>query len=185
MPTEMELTLEQTQQGVSYEVSFDESNTYVLERFDTSAGNPVKEILLKLNLPDHRILKDGHGVEQANAKQPLDSELDLACKYATRIQEWLVYVQDTYPNAITPSAKKVTVKPMNNLKKVRFAEPLTSSSKIQQVESSNTSDTNTPVLSSTGVKCSTSNYGSKPPGNKKNDKISQTPSRNKKNKVEA
>ncbi|GJV24259.1 hypothetical protein Tco_1376954 [Tanacetum coccineum] len=87
MPTEMELTLEQTQQGVSYEVSnirvisftmkmeilleptsnklivehaeFDESDTYVLERFDTSAGNPVKEILLKLNLPDHRILKDG------------------------------------------------------------------------------------------------------------------------------
>ncbi|GKA18585.1 hypothetical protein Tco_0698500 [Tanacetum coccineum] len=59
MPTEMELTLEQTQQGVSYEVSFDESDTHVLERFDTSAGNPVKEILLKLNLPDHRsILTD-------------------------------------------------------------------------------------------------------------------------------
>ncbi|GJY69347.1 hypothetical protein Tco_0472329 [Tanacetum coccineum] len=59
MPTEMELTLEQTQQGVSYEVSFDESDTHVLERFNTSAGNPVKEILLKLNLPDHRILKVG------------------------------------------------------------------------------------------------------------------------------
>ncbi|GJX86114.1 putative peptidase S10, serine carboxypeptidase, alpha/beta hydrolase [Tanacetum coccineum] len=43
VPTEMELTLEQTQQ----------------ERFDTSTGNPVKQILLKLNLPDHRILKDG------------------------------------------------------------------------------------------------------------------------------
>ncbi|GJW88317.1 hypothetical protein Tco_0163657 [Tanacetum coccineum] len=28
-------------------------------RFDTSAENPIKEILLKLNLPDHRILKDG------------------------------------------------------------------------------------------------------------------------------
>ncbi|GJR83546.1 putative reverse transcriptase domain-containing protein [Tanacetum coccineum] len=42
MPTEMELTLEQTQQGVSYEVS-----------------NHVKEILLKLNLPDHKsILTD-------------------------------------------------------------------------------------------------------------------------------
>ncbi|GJY20735.1 integrase, catalytic region, zinc finger, CCHC-type containing protein, partial [Tanacetum coccineum] len=36
-----------------------------------------------------------------------------------------------------------------------------------------------------GVKCSTSNCGSKPPGNKRNDRISQTPSRNKKNKVEA
>ncbi|GJW44434.1 hypothetical protein Tco_0073233 [Tanacetum coccineum] len=59
MPTEMELTLEQTQQGVSYEVSYDESNTYVLERFNTTAGNPVKKILLKLNLSDHRsILTD-------------------------------------------------------------------------------------------------------------------------------
>ncbi|GJT41686.1 hypothetical protein Tco_0941551 [Tanacetum coccineum] len=28
-------------------------------RFYTLSGNPVKEILLKLNLPDHRILKDG------------------------------------------------------------------------------------------------------------------------------
>ncbi|GJT30192.1 hypothetical protein Tco_0910467 [Tanacetum coccineum] len=38
---------------------YDESNTYVLERFNTTAGNPVNEILLKLNLPDHRpILTD-------------------------------------------------------------------------------------------------------------------------------
>ncbi|GJW57462.1 retrovirus-related pol polyprotein from transposon TNT 1-94 [Tanacetum coccineum] len=36
-----------------------------------------------------------------------------------------------------------------------------------------------------GLKCSTSNCGSKPTGNKKNDRISQTPSRNMKNKVEA
>ncbi|GJW99102.1 hypothetical protein Tco_0180910 [Tanacetum coccineum] len=85
MPTEMELTLEQTQQGVSHEVSnirvnsftmkmeillestsnklmvehaeYDESNTYVLERFNTTAGNPVKKILLKLNLSDHRLCK--------------------------------------------------------------------------------------------------------------------------------
>ncbi|GJS62475.1 hypothetical protein Tco_0657259 [Tanacetum coccineum] len=114
----------------------------------------------------------------------LNSNL-IVTKYATRIQELLVYVQNTCPNAIIPSAKKVTVKPMNNVKKVRFAEPLTSSSNIKQVESSNTSDFNTPVLSSTRVKCSTSNCGSKPPGNKKNDRILQTPSRNKKNKIEA
>ncbi|GKC76215.1 hypothetical protein Tco_1126989 [Tanacetum coccineum] len=84
MPTEMELTLEQTQQGVSYEVlvftmkmeilleptsnklmvehaEYDESNTYVLERFNTTAGNPVKKILLKLNLSNHRLFKDGGG----------------------------------------------------------------------------------------------------------------------------
>ncbi|GJU30893.1 hypothetical protein Tco_1174482 [Tanacetum coccineum] len=29
------------------------SNVLLVERFDTSAGNPVKEILLKLNLPDN------------------------------------------------------------------------------------------------------------------------------------
>ncbi|GKB93194.1 hypothetical protein Tco_0979331 [Tanacetum coccineum] len=46
--------------SVTYsKIHFDESNANVLERFYTSAGNPVKEILLKLNLPDHRILKDG------------------------------------------------------------------------------------------------------------------------------
>ncbi|GJV42707.1 hypothetical protein Tco_1421147 [Tanacetum coccineum] len=124
-------------------------------------------------------------VELAKAKQPLDSELNFACKYATRIQKLLVYVQDTFPNAITPSSKKIVVTPMNNVKKVRFAEPITSSSKTQQVESSKTSDSNTHVLSFTGVKCSTSNCGSKPPGNKKNDRISQKPSTNKKNNVEA
>ncbi|GJR01869.1 hypothetical protein Tco_0524853 [Tanacetum coccineum] len=58
-------------------------------------------------------------VEQANSKQPLDGELDLACKYTTRIQELLVYVQDTYPNAITPNTRKFVVIPMNNVKKVR------------------------------------------------------------------
>ncbi|GJT83272.1 retrovirus-related pol polyprotein from transposon TNT 1-94 [Tanacetum coccineum] len=97
-------------------------------------------------------------VKQAKAKQPLDKELDFACKHAQQIQELLVYVQDTCPNAINLSAKKV--------------------------ESSTTSDSNTPVLSPTGLKCSTSNYGSKPTGNKKNDRISRTPSRNMKNKVE-
>nr|GEV32216.1 hypothetical protein [Tanacetum cinerariifolium] len=69
----MELVLEQTQQGSSYEVSSDTlvftmtmeilleptSNKLLVERFDTTAGNPIKEILFNLNLPDHRILKDG------------------------------------------------------------------------------------------------------------------------------
>ncbi|GJY82076.1 integrase, catalytic region, zinc finger, CCHC-type containing protein [Tanacetum coccineum] len=76
----MELVLEQTQQGTSYEVSVSaegveelkrkvkimgEKKVAILtlrqkpERFDTLAGNPIKEIILKLNLPDHRsILTD-------------------------------------------------------------------------------------------------------------------------------
>ncbi|GJS86333.1 hypothetical protein Tco_0768969 [Tanacetum coccineum] len=34
---------------------------YQDQRFNTTAGNPVKKILLKLNLSDHRIFKDGDG----------------------------------------------------------------------------------------------------------------------------
>ncbi|GKD29816.1 hypothetical protein Tco_1240594 [Tanacetum coccineum] len=101
-------------------------------------------------------------VKQAKAKQPLDNALDFACKDAQRIQELLVYVRDTCPNAIKLSAKKVAVTPKNNVKTVRFAEPLTSSSNIKQVESSKPSDSNTHVLSPTGLKCSTCNCGSKP-----------------------
>ncbi|GKB95742.1 hypothetical protein Tco_0981879, partial [Tanacetum coccineum] len=52
------------------------------------------------------------------------------------------------------------------------------------IESSTTSNSNTPALSPTGLKCSTSNCGSKPIGNKKNDRISLITSRNMKNKVE-
>ncbi|GJY87472.1 hypothetical protein Tco_0502100 [Tanacetum coccineum] len=58
----MEILLEPTSNKLLIEhAEYDESNTYVLERFNTTAGNPVKENLLKLNLPDHRIYKDGHG----------------------------------------------------------------------------------------------------------------------------
>ncbi|GKC03490.1 hypothetical protein Tco_0995100 [Tanacetum coccineum] len=64
----MEILLEPTSNKLMVEhAEFDESDTHVLERFDTLVGNPVKEILPKLNLPDHSripygfkgILKDG------------------------------------------------------------------------------------------------------------------------------
>ncbi|GJR34090.1 hypothetical protein Tco_1209774 [Tanacetum coccineum] len=74
MPTEMELTLEQTQQGVSYEVSKDS----ILQ-----AGNPVKEILLKLNLPDHRSILTDSKIhikmvmeERAKHKQEYDRRMN-------------------------------------------------------------------------------------------------------------
>ncbi|GJR25135.1 hypothetical protein Tco_0973662 [Tanacetum coccineum] len=61
----MEILLEPTSNKLMVEnAEFDESNANVLERFYTSAGNPVNEILLKLNLPDHRKLKDGGEVKE-------------------------------------------------------------------------------------------------------------------------
>ncbi|GJX78895.1 retrovirus-related pol polyprotein from transposon TNT 1-94 [Tanacetum coccineum] len=62
-------------------------------------------------------------------------------------------------------------------KTVRFADTVTSSGNIPKV-------TNRPLLSSTGVNPSTSDSGSKPSGNIKNDRIPRTPSSNEKNKVE-
>ncbi|GKD95588.1 retrovirus-related pol polyprotein from transposon TNT 1-94 [Tanacetum coccineum] len=94
-------------------------------------------------------------------------------------------IESTCPSFIKPSEKLVAVAPMNKVKKVRFSEPLTSSSNIyKHVESSKTPDSNTPVLPSTGLKSSTSASRSQPTCNKKNDRISQTPSSNMKNNVE-
>ncbi|GJX91210.1 hypothetical protein Tco_0344536 [Tanacetum coccineum] len=40
------------------------NRTIQTKRFNTTAGNPVKKILLKLNLSDHRKLKDGGEVKE-------------------------------------------------------------------------------------------------------------------------
>ncbi|GJT17216.1 retrovirus-related pol polyprotein from transposon TNT 1-94 [Tanacetum coccineum] len=86
---------------------------------------------------------------------------------------------------LAPSEKLVVVTPMKKVKKVRFPEPLTSSSNIhKEVESSKTPYSNKLVLPFTGMKHFTSASRSQPTGNKKNDRISQTPSSNMKNKVE-
>ncbi|GJV50535.1 retrovirus-related pol polyprotein from transposon TNT 1-94 [Tanacetum coccineum] len=124
-------------------------------------------------------------VERARKQNPSQPLLDSACKFTKHVQELLVYVSQTCLSFKKPSEKLVVVTPMNKVKKVRFSEPLTSLSNIhKQVESSKTPDSNTPVLPSTGLKSSTSASRSQPTGNKKNDKILQTPSSNIKNKVE-
>ncbi|GJU95678.1 retrovirus-related pol polyprotein from transposon TNT 1-94 [Tanacetum coccineum] len=86
------------------------------------------------------------------------------------LRELLGYVRDTCPNIHKPSKKLVVVTPINKKKTVRFAETSASSSNIPKVTNR--------------VKPSTSASGSKPSGNTKNDRISQTPSSNEKNKVE-
>ncbi|GKB00158.1 hypothetical protein Tco_0828151 [Tanacetum coccineum] len=101
------------------------------------------------------------------------------------VQELLVYVSQTCPNSPKPSEKLVVVTPMNKDKRVRFAEPVTSSSNIpKQTDSLKTKDSNKPLLTSTGVKPTTSASGSKPSGNTKNNRITRPPSSNQKNKVE-
>ncbi|GJW07545.1 hypothetical protein Tco_1569968 [Tanacetum coccineum] len=90
-------SLEKFVGGRPYEehAEFDESDTHVLERFDTSAGNPVKEILLKLNLPDHRILKDGgEGVQRSHSRQDKEQAQDLKSMITTSNHKLMIEVKD-------------------------------------------------------------------------------------------
>ncbi|GJW90200.1 hypothetical protein Tco_0167753 [Tanacetum coccineum] len=91
MTTEMELTLDNPHKVSGWvivmEVSFDDSNTLVLERFDTSAGNPVKEILPKLNLPDHRC-------SRAHSRQSKEQAQDLKSMITTSIHKLVIEAKD-------------------------------------------------------------------------------------------
>ncbi|GKD79666.1 hypothetical protein Tco_1342287 [Tanacetum coccineum] len=125
-------------------------------------------------------------VEQGKSQNPLNNPLDSACKYTKQIQELLIIIGQTCPSINNSSDKLVAVTPKNKDKRVRFTEPITSAGNTKtKIASSSNLVSNKPMLSSTGVKPSTSASGSQPSGNTKKDKIEQTPSSTQKNKVEA
>nr|GEV83493.1 retrovirus-related Pol polyprotein from transposon TNT 1-94 [Tanacetum cinerariifolium] len=101
-------------------------------------------------------------------------------------EELLILIRQTCLRINNSSDKLVAVTPKNKDKIVRFTEPVTSSgNKNKKIASSSNLVSNKPMLSSTGVKSSTSASGSQPSGNTKKDKIYRPPSSTKKNKVEA
>ncbi|GKD80919.1 hypothetical protein Tco_1347758, partial [Tanacetum coccineum] len=125
-------------------------------------------------------------VEHVKSKYPLDHSLESACRYTKLIQELLTYISKTCPSVNNTDGKLVAVTLKNKDKRVRFTEPVTSSGNtITKTTSTSNLVSNKPMLSSTGVKPSTSASGSQPSGNTKKDKIQQTPSSTQKNKVEA
>ncbi|GJZ61440.1 hypothetical protein Tco_0617577 [Tanacetum coccineum] len=89
------------------------------------------------------------------------------------IEKTIEYTDTLHKNiSPKPSEKLVVVTPMNKDKIVRFTEPITSSNNIpKQTDSLKTRDSNKPLLTSTGVKPTTSASGSKPLGNTKNNRI--------------
>ncbi|GJZ39927.1 hypothetical protein Tco_0586490 [Tanacetum coccineum] len=88
--------------------------------------------------------------------------------------ELLVYVSQTCPSSPKPSGKLVAVTPINKDKRVRFTEPVTSSSNTpKQINSLKTKYSNKPLLTSTGVKFTIKASGSKPSGNTKNNRITR------------
>ncbi|GJY63443.1 hypothetical protein Tco_0464903 [Tanacetum coccineum] len=142
---------------------------------------------------DLRKLKGKALVDNVVTKHTIDPEMlkidvePITPKLYTKlIQELLTNISKTCPSINNSGEKLVVVTPKNKDKRVRFTEPVTSSGNtITKTASTSNLVSNKPMLSSTGVKLSTSASGSQPSGNTKKDKIQQTPSSTQKNKVEA
>ncbi|GJZ43178.1 retrovirus-related pol polyprotein from transposon TNT 1-94 [Tanacetum coccineum] len=139
----------------------------------------INEWQAKLNAKDVSIANLRKHIESLKGKNVVEKDLP-----PNKSQEVLVYVSATYPSLTKPSEKLVAITPLNKNRKVRIAEPATSSSNTQkQVESHKTQDSNKPVLPSIRMKSSTTASRSQPLCNTKKNRISQTTSSNMKNKV--
>ncbi|GKC04616.1 hypothetical protein Tco_0996226 [Tanacetum coccineum] len=142
---------------------------------------------------DLRKLKGKAIVDNDVTKHPSDPEMlkidveQITPKlYAKLVQELLTNISNTCPSINNADEKLVAVTPKNKDKSVRFTKPVTSSGNtITKTTSTSNLVSNNLMLSSAGVKQSTSASGSQPLGNTKKDKIRQTPSSTQKNKVEA
>nr|GEV99213.1 uncharacterized mitochondrial protein AtMg00810-like [Tanacetum cinerariifolium] len=102
--TEMELILEQTQQGISPEVSKDS----ILQ-----AENPFKEILFKLNLPDHREEDDDDDV---NESIPPDVDHDQILAEIVVFIDELANVDDKGSSGSSPELPDARDRPEPKLK---------------------------------------------------------------------
>ncbi|GJV25536.1 hypothetical protein Tco_1378231 [Tanacetum coccineum] len=132
-------------------------------------------------------------VNQSESKITSDSNIIPYSQYLIESQQEEVavlrdlvdHIKANYPlDPTIESALAVISK--NKDKRVRFTEPVTSSrNTITKKASTSNLASNKPMLSSTGVKPSTSASGSQPSGNTKKDKIRRTPSSTQMNKVEA
>ncbi|GJZ58806.1 retrovirus-related pol polyprotein from transposon TNT 1-94 [Tanacetum coccineum] len=84
-------------------------------------------------------------IECARKQNPSQPLLESAFMFTKHVQELFVYVSKTFPSLTKPTEKLVAVTPMNKDKKVRFTEPVTSSSNIpKQNDSLRTKDSNKP-----------------------------------------
>ncbi|GJY23536.1 hypothetical protein Tco_0397194 [Tanacetum coccineum] len=139
------------------------------------ANFDVEKALAITALKDElRKLKGKALVDNNVSNHPSDPELH-------QVNEMLSKISKTCPSINSSGEQLVVVTPMNKVKRVRFTEPVTSSRNTKTAHTSNLAS-NKPMLSSTGVKQSTSASGSQPSGNTKKDKIQQTPSSTLKNK---
>nr|GFB86857.1 hypothetical protein [Tanacetum cinerariifolium] len=101
-------------------------------------------------------------VESERLLSPLNTSLPYACKYTRRIQELLMTHQQTCPSITDLGTKLVPVTLMNKTKQIRRTAQITKSERTSVATSPSANiDSNTLVLSSTGVALVSSASGSK------------------------
>nr|GEY72191.1 hypothetical protein [Tanacetum cinerariifolium] len=124
-------------------------------------------------------------VESERLLSPLNTPLVYACKYTRRIQELLMILQQTCPRITEPGTKPVAVTPKNQNQQIRRTSQIIKSAKPSVDPSTSLNiDSNTPVLSSTGVALASSASESKSKDNTKNNRIRRSLKKAKETKLE-
>nr|GFC20845.1 hypothetical protein [Tanacetum cinerariifolium] len=124
-------------------------------------------------------------VESERLLSPYNTSLAYACKYTRRIQELLMILQQTCPNITDLGTNLVAVTPKNKTKQIRRTAQITKSEKTSVATPPLPNiDSNTPVLSSTGVALVSSASGSKSQDNTKKNRIRRTQKKAKETELE-
>nr|GEZ12598.1 retrotransposon protein, putative, unclassified [Tanacetum cinerariifolium] len=124
-------------------------------------------------------------VENERLLNPVNTSLDYVCKYTKQIQELLIILKQTCLCINDLGTKLMAVTLVNHNKNIRVTKHITSSGNTPITTPSSTNIvSNKPVLSSTRVTLPTSASRSQLQGNTKKDRIQQTQSKAKKNKLE-
>nr|GFA20568.1 hypothetical protein [Tanacetum cinerariifolium] len=111
-------------------------------------------------------------VESERLLSLLNTPLVYACKYTRRIQELLMILQQTCPRITKVGTKPVAITPKNQNQQIRRTPQITKSAKPSVDTSTSLNiESNTPVLSSTGVALASSASESKSKDNPKNNRI--------------
>nr|GFA76883.1 hypothetical protein [Tanacetum cinerariifolium] len=111
-------------------------------------------------------------VETKRHLSPLNRSLAYACKYTRQIQELLMILQQTCPRITDLGTNLVAVTPKNKTKQIRRTAQIIKSEKTSVATSPSPNiDSNTPVLSSTGVTLVSSASGLQSQDNTKKNRI--------------
>nr|GFB26394.1 hypothetical protein [Tanacetum cinerariifolium] len=124
-------------------------------------------------------------VESERLLSPLNTPLAYACKYTRWIQELLMILQQTCPRITDLGTNLVAGIPKNQNKQVRRTPQITKSKKTSvDTSPSPNIDSNTPVISFTGVALVSSASGSQSKDNTKKNRIRRTHKKAKETELE-